>query len=1018
MITKQKVLLYCNFLLPKANWILAVLMLLFSANQLCAQNKTITGIVTSAQDNLPLPGVNIIIKGTKTVATTGFDGEYSIKASPNDVLVFSFIGFQNKEVVVGGQSKIDVALGEDTNKLNEVVVIGYGTQKKSDLTGSVSVVNLESAKKVVTYDAAKMLQGQVPGVTVQSSGEPGGFVNVKIRGITSFSNNNPLFVIDGIMVDSPYDFAPGEIESMQVLKDASSAAIYGVRGANGVVIITTKKGRQGKMDIKFKSIVGLQNVAKKWDVTDRVGYQKITSEAERNRDLRAGVPVSIAPGNDPTSSSYISNVNTDWQKESFQTGVVQNQALTFTGGAESIAYSFNVDYFKNTSYIKTPQDYERLSTNLNLNGKKGRFKYGAKIAYTQSDKEIFNEYNAGQTIVSDILGAIPTMPVYDPNRLGGYGGTDNLTQRAISMNPIGYNNLIDNNGKRNRFIGDVWGEIEIVKGLKYKLDVSYDRTNWENRKFIPPSDLGWYYITTNDEASLDVENGNELRTFLNNLLTYEVTLGKHKIDALAGWIQEKRDYHRYNSRGVGFTPNEIPMLQYADSRDASEYKFTITGISYISRLNYSFDDRYLVQANFRQDKTSLFSEKNNSANFYSFSGGWKLSNEKFWTLPEWISNIKLRGGYGTLGNNTISQYFFASTVNSFAGYDFNNELAPGTTVVAALDPNVKWEKSTNSNVGIELGFLNNDLQFTAEYFVKKSNDLLLGVPLPFSTGAFPASVTTNAGAMKNSGVEFTASYSNHHHKFKYDISGNFGTLKNEVTKIGVNGNPIYGAVSKTEVGRSVGEMFAWEAIGIFQNAAEVASSPTQTGAAPGDVKFRDVNGDGAITDADRTFQGVTIPKYGFGLNFSASYSNFDFSMFWQGAGGNKVFNAMYRNLMIGQYTNHHTDELNYWTPTNTNTNIPAPVIGDPNGNARDSNRFIESGDFVKLQTMEIGYNIPIKDKFIEKAKVYLNGQNLLIISKYKGYDPDFNSDGLISRGYDAGSFPNPRTISLGVEVSF
>ncbi|QSW91229.1 TonB-dependent receptor [Flavobacterium endoglycinae] len=1018
MITNPQLILYGNFLLSKKHWITALLMLLFSVNQMSAQGKTINGVVTSAQDNLPLPGVNIMIKGTKTVATTGFDGEYSIKASPNDVLVYSFIGFQNKEITVGSQSKIDVALGEDTNKLNEVVVIGYGSQKKADLTGSVSVVNLESAKKTVTYDAAKMLQGQVPGVTVQSSGEPGGFVNVKIRGITSFSNNNPLFVIDGIMVDSPYDFAPGEIESMQVLKDASSAAIYGVRGANGVVIITTKKGKAGKMDIKFKSIVGLQNVAKKWDVTDRVGYQKITSEAERNRDIRAGVPVSIAPGNDPNSPSYISNVNTDWQKEAFQTGVVQNQALTFNGGAENLAYSFNVDYFKNTSYIKTPQDYERLSTNLNLNGKKGRFKYGAKIAYTQSDKEIFNEYNAGQTVISDILGAVPTMPVYDPNRLGGYGGTDNLTQRAISMNPIGYNNLIDNNGKRNRFIGDVWGEVEIVKGLKYKLDVSYDRTDWQNRKFIPPSDLGWYYITTNDEASLDISNGNELRTFLNNLLTYEVTLGKHKIDALAGWIQEKRENYNHWSRGVGFTPGEIPMVQYADSRDAGEYKFTITGISYISRLNYSYDDRYLVQANFRQDKTSLFSKINNSANFYSFSGGWKISNEKFIHLPLWVSNIKLRGGYGTIGNNTIPQYFFATTVNSFAGYDFNNQLAPGTTVVSSLDPNVHWEKSTNSNVGIELGFLNNDLQFTAEYFIKKSDDLLLGVPLPYSTGAFPASITTNAGSMKNSGVEFTASYSNHHRKFKYDISANFGTLKNEVTKIGVNGNPIYGAVSKTEVGRSVGEMFAWEAIGIFQNAAEVASSPKQTGAAPGDVKFKDVNGDGQITDADRTFQGVTIPKYGFGLNFSASYSNFDFSMFWQGAGGNKVFNAMYRNLMIGQYTNHHTDELNYWTPTNTNTNIPAPVIGDPNGNARDSNRFIESGDYVKLQTMELGYNIPIKDKFIQKAKVYLNGQNLLIISKYKGYDPDFNSDGLISRGYDAGSFPNPRTISLGVEVTF
>ena len=1018
MITNQQLLFYRNFLLPGKKWILALLMLLFSVNQMSAQGKTISGIVTSGQDNLPLPGVNIMIKGTKTVAVTGFDGEYIIKASQNDVLVFSFIGFNNKEITVGNQSTINAVLSEDTNKLNEVVVIGYGTQKKADLTGSVSVVNIESAKKTVTYDAAKMLQGQVAGVTVQSSGEPGGFVNIKIRGITSFTNNNPLFVIDGIMVDSPYDFAPGEIESMQVLKDASSAAIYGVRGANGVVIITTKKGKAGKMDVKFKSIVGLQNVTKKWDVTDRLGYQKITSEAERNRDRRAGVTESIAPGNDPTNAAYISNVNTDWQKEALQTGVVQNQALTLAGGAENIAYSFNVDYFKNTSYVRTPQDYERLSTNLNLNGKKGRFKYGAKLGYTQSDKEIFNEYNAGQTVISDILGAIPTMPVYDPNRLGGYGGTDNLTQRAISMNPIGFNNLIENSGKRNRFLGDIWGEIEIVRGLKYKLDVSYDRTDWENRKFMPPSDLGWYYITTNDEASLDVANGHELRTFMNNLLTYEVSLDKHKIDALAGWIQERRDNYNHWSKGVGFLPGEISKLQYADSRDAGETEFTITGISYISRLNYSYDDKYLLQANFRQDKTSLFSKINNSANFYSFSGGWKISNEKFIHLPEWVSNIKLRAGYGTLGNNTIPQYFFASTVNSFAGYDFENELAPGTTVVSALDPNVKWEKTTSKNIALELGFLDNDLQFTAEYFTKKVNDILVKVPLPFSNGAFPAEIFTNAGDMKNYGLEFTASYSNHHNKFKYDISANFGTLNNEVTKIGVNGNPLYGTFSKTEVGRSVGELFAWEAIGIFQSAAEVAASPTQTGAAPGDIKFKDANGDGKITDADRTFQGVSIPKYGFGLNFSASYSNFDFSMFWQGSGGNKIFNAMYRNLMIGQYTNHHTDELNYWTPTNTNTNVPAPVIGDPNGNARESNRFIESGDFVRLQTMEIGYTIPLKDQFIQKAKVYINGQNLLTITKYKGYDPDFISDGLLSRGYDGGSLPNPRTISLGVEVNF
>lgn len=1015
MKTNHRLFLYCNFLLPKKEWLLALVVMLISSYSVFAQNnKTITGIVTSAKDAMPLPGVNVLVKGTNNVTVTGLDGDYSIKASSGDVLVFSYVGSANQEVQVGNQTKINISLKDDLTALDEVVVVGYGTQKKSDLTGSISVVNMDNAKKTVTYDAAKMLQGQVPGVTVQSSGEPGGFVNIKIRGINSFSNNNPLFVIDGMIVDSPYDFATGEIESMQVLKDASSAAIYGVRGANGVIIITTKKGKAGKFDIKYKSLFGVQNVAKKWSLTDRVGYQNITSAAEANAGL------TIAPGNDASNPLFINNVDTNWQNAAFETGVVENHSLTFSGGAENLGYNMNVDYFKNSGYINSPQNYQRLSTTLNLTGKKGKFKYGSKIGFTQSDKENFNEYNAGESPISDLLGAIPTMPVYDANRLGGYGGTTNLTQRAISMNVIGYNNLITNNGKRNRFIGDIWGEYEIVPGLKYKLDASYDRLDWQNRKFVPPSDLGWYYITTNEEAALDVSTGSQSRTFLNNLLTYSLTIDKHKIDALAGWVQERSDNYNHWSRGVGYQPGEISHLEYADAQSAGEYENTITGTSYLSRINYAYDDRYLFTANFRQDKTSLFSQKFNKGNFYSFSGAWKISNEKFIHLPEWVSNVKLRGGYGILGNNTIPTYFFATTINSFAGYDFNNALAPGTTVVSALDPNVHWEETQTSNVALEVGLFNNDLQLSAEYYVKKSTDLLIGVPLPFSTGAFPASVTTNAGAVRNNGLELAATYNNNKNAFKYSISANVGTLKNKVLQIGLDGNPIYGAASKTEVGRSIGEIYAYETDGIFQNAGEIAAAPTQTNAGIGDIRFKDINGDGKISDLDRTYQGVTIPKYSYGLNFNSSYKNWNFSMFWQGSGGNKVFNAMYRNLMGGQYGNHSTDMLDYWTPTNTDTNVPRPIIGDPNANGRDSNRFVESGDYIKLQTMEIGYEIPVSEKsFIQKARVYVNGQNLLIISKYKGYDPDFNSnDGLFSRGYDGGSFPNPRTFSLGLEVNF
>ncbi|NMH28623.1 SusC/RagA family TonB-linked outer membrane protein [Flavobacterium silvaticum] len=988
---------------------------LLGAGAVSAQEIKISGTVLAKDNNMPLPMANVVVKGGKGVSTD-IDGKYEISAKSTDVLVFSYIGYQEIEEPINGRTSIDVSLNPDANTLNDVIVVGYTTARKQDLTGAVGVVDVANSKKTITYDVAKMLQGQVAGVTVQSSGEPGGFVNIQIRGASSFTNNNPVYVVDGIILDAPFDLAPSDIESMSILKDASATAIYGVRGAAGVVLITTKKGKAGKLKVSVNSLVGFQNVTRKWDVTDREGYQKITNAAVANNNE------GLIPGNDPSSPSYISDVDTNWQDEAFRTGRIENQQFNVSGGSESATFSMNIDHYKNSSYFNTPQDYERYSTNLNVTGKLGRFKYGAKVAYTQSNKNSFYEYLVGGSPIIHLLQAIPTMPVYDPNRLGGYGGADNATQRAITLNVIGFNNLNKQVGDRDRFVANAWGEYEIIKGLRYTFRVSADHLSYGNRTFVPPSDLGWYYITTNDEASLDVDNGTVQRTIVDNMLNYDITLDKHKVAAFVGLVNERNDSYRHYSRGVGFVPGEIAQLQYADSQSAGEYETVETRKSFVAHLDYSYDDRYFLTGNFRQDRTSLFREDINTGNFYSVSGAWKINNDV--KLPDWWDGLKLRAGYGTAGNNAISVYKFSPTVNAFSSYDFNNVLAPGTATQSILDPDISWETTNTVNAALEMGFFKNKLQVTAEYFVKTSDDILIDLPLPSSTGSLGNLITTNGAKMRNKGWEFTAGWQDRDNAFKWGVSGNVSLIDNEVLAIKDN-YPVSLGVSRTEVGRSAGEIYAWEVEGIFQSQEEINQHAVQPNAVPGDIKFRDVNGDGQITDNDRTFQGRTIPKYTYGVNFNADWKNIDFSFFFQGSGGNKIYNGTYNALMIEGLVNHHTDALNFWTPENTDTNVPRPDYLEKNQNARTSSRFIQSGNYLKLQNIELGYTLPLLTKVIEKARVYVSGQNMFVITKFKGYDPDFRQpnstnpgQAVLNRGFEYGSFPNPRTIVFGVNLNF
>lgn len=1005
--------------LSRYNLVLIPLLLLFlSTINVYGQTNIVKGVVKD-ESGKPLPGASVLVKGTSTAAATGANGEFSINAGKGATLVISFIGYNQQEVTLDNdQANVSVALKPQYNSLNEVVVVGYGSQKKENLTGSVAVVNVADAGKRATHDVARALQGQVAGVQVNGSGVPGEGVSIRIRGVSSLNNNNPLYIIDGVQTMAPYDFPVGDIESIQVIKDGSAGAIYGFQGANGVVIINTKKGKVGPLNISYNGYYGRQYNPKKLSVTNSAQYQQIANAAEAN----AGI--SLAPGNDPSSPSFIRNVNTDWQKEAFRTGTTQNHELNFSGGSESTTYNLAFGYYNQTGTVTAGPSYERYNMSGNLQGKKGIFSYGAKMAFTEAyyrNLAAPRLHGTGNDII-DMVTAIPTMPVYDPARQGGYGGVTQNTQRAISLNIIGVNNLIQNNSQHDRFLGAAWAELEFVKNLKYRLNVTFDRTDYRNFFFEPTYDLGWFYPSTS--AYHSDFRGENYTALVENTLSYKFSVSKNNVELLAGTSYRRDEYNTIAGTANNLTQPYIYSFDnattntalYGNSGDRKFYS------PIFGRINYDFAGKYLLTGNFRRDGSSQLRPENRYGNFAGVSAGWNINKEEFLHLPAVISNLKLRAGYGTQGNiNALAGYYpYQTIVNSNSSYVFGNTLAPGTTQSQVFDQTNKWEQKKSTNIGLDISLLNDQLAFTGEYYVNKIDGIILQVPIPGSVGATNVPFV-NAASFNNKGLEFTATYhSQSTGSFHYDISANASTLKNRVTSLGTGNNPIYGAFSKTAVGGEVGQLYGFVTEGIFQNANDLKNHATQSGAGIGDTKFKDLNGDGIITDADRTYLGSAIPKLYYGFNINASYKSFDASVFIQGNYGSKIANGVYTALMSGQYVNASTDELNYWTPTNTNTNVPRPIIGDPNRNERNSDRFVQSGAFSRLQTAQLGYNIPSsvlnRTHAIKTFRVYLSGQNLFTVTKYKGFDPDFINDGTLNRGFDYGSFPNPRTFLVGVQV--
>ena len=1020
----------CPLIWLQQKWLLSIfLMLLPLLGVLAQQSTTVSGTVTSATSNSPIPGANVLIKGTSTGAVTDFDGNFSIVVGANDILEFSYVGFQREEVLVGNQKIINVLLREELSSLNEVVVIGYGTQRRSDLTGSVAVIDAEEAQKVSSNDISQLLQGRSAGVTVTSDGQPGAAPNIRIRGVATFGDNQPLYIVDGVPVGtSVRDFNPNDIKSIQILKDASAGAIYGSRAANGVVIITTKKGTKNTpLKIQYSGYYGTDEVTEKIPVLRRDDYQMIVNE----KRINAGLP--LIAGNDPDSPLYVSDIDNDWQSIGLKSGSRRNHNFNFSGGGENITYNASLDYFKNEGvFVGKGPSYERYSGRINTVLEKGIFKVSPSLYYAHSFENSLTFRSDVLTggrppLINDLVITIPTLAVYDENNEGGYAGTSSEIHQTIVLNVPGINSLFTNSVEVDRTFAVINPEIKLLDKenhkLTYKLNLSYDKTFVRDFSFVPAFEMGYFF--NSGKSLLDDNTRIYTVSLVENTLNYNAILGKHSFDILLGQTYQKNEAVIRTGHSENLPKPYYPVLSNGENQTASGTESESSLASYFGRVNYNFDDRYLVTGTVRRDGSSRFAPANRYGTFPSVAVGWRISNEKFFKVPEdVINNLKLRASYGELGNQNIADYLYQPVINRNILYNYNGSSVSGGLQTSLISEDIKWETTTSVNVGLDASFFNSALDLSVEYYNKETTDVLVGVPIPASTGSINTAPVVNAGSLRNSGVDIELTYHyNTGKNFSFDISANASTLDNEVLALGGNNEPIYGVGSKTQVGAEVGQHFGYVYDGIFQTQDEISNHAFQSAiTAPGDIIFRDLNEDGTINADDRTFLGSAIPSVTYGLNFTGAYKNFDFTLFASGAAGYYINSRLYRTLMWStDYVNSHTDILDRWTPENTDTNIPRVVANDPNGNARDSNRpgWLQKGDYLRLNTISIGYTIPnsVFNDFLQNVRVYTTLQNIHTFQKYKGYNPDFTS-GVFEPGYDNGTYPRPRTYMLGVELTF
>lgn len=842
------------------------------------QAKTVTGTVTDVSGE-PIIGANIRIKGTTTGTITDIDGNFSIKAEPQSVIEVSYIGYLTQETVINNQKSIRFLLKEDTKTLDEVVVIGYGVQKKADLTGSVANINTEKLNTQSNANIGQALQGKIAGVDIVSQGgAPGSGTRIMVRGIGTLNNASPLYIVDGMYMNSIDHINPNDIASIDVLKDASSAAIYGSRAANGVIIVTTKEGSntEGKPIIDLSVNLGISTASKFLDMLDAKGWAEVTTIA-RQAIGKPALDMATDLANKPDN---------DWQDIMFRPALMQNYNLSVKGGGKYSTYYTGLGYFNQDGIVKGT-NYQRYNIQSKNDYKRGIFSAGTNLIISFShDKPLHQELRGG--MIGTILQSVPTLEKYDDTREGGYGGTYGDVVNIPHPLAIIDDNIMDRYNENVKIFANLYAQIELFKGLKYKLNLTPDFSFERYKNYLNKYDFG---LATNSITQLTERQRRRRNILVENLLTFDRTFGEHKISALAGYTYQDSRFRHIQAYGEGLPQGleEIDAATTNRSNEGNSWRSVLTSI--LGRVFYSYQNKYLFTATIRRDGSSKFGKNNRYGYFPSFSLGWNVAEEKFMENVHWLDQLKLRGGYGVLGNQEIDNYQYSSTITTGINYpDGNGGLLQGAFPKNFANPDIKWEETAMTNVGIDFMAFNNRLSLTADYYVKNTKDILLTVPIPISSGGANDPIR-NAGKIRNNGFEFNLGWMDQPNpdiSYGINLIGSFN--KNKVIAMGSESGSIKGGstnqnitTSETKAGYPIGGYWLISTAGYFNSQEEVDAyakdgKKIQPAAEPGDIKFVDANNDGVINDDDRVFQGSPFPDFTFALNGNMRYKNFDLSI--------------------------------------------------------------------------------------------------------------------------------------------